>query len=979
MPPPLPVPSKAAIHALRGIAFGTSCAIGVILEDQRRRINTLRTALSNKEKLKSAKQYRGMSDTAAARLDEAGFAGDELQWHRRDDGTKTSGDHDSLEALPQRNPPDNNASSNTGSTTPLKREAKPASSSWDAFAQMAESISQPAQYNSATFLEAVRGTATSPQPRINAPAIDPPRSLSVSGTRVSRSDTERLDEVIEEITTCILASKGGGGLGLDRALELFFTTSRSYYSFRQFDEKWIAVSAHLSIACQAVQRWDAATEVLATTVSAGPLDESQFYAHGPVPIIQFNLTQGKEGGPEATAAATHIFLATFKDKPQEELAEFGPIARRLFARNLELRKLPVSDEIFSRVLDLLADPVSFIAWAIQKLYISRHCNRAVEYYLLHYSKMNPSVASYQKVVDCVVFSVEDMKGKRAGEVLRSLKLLDHAKKGSLRTRWIFRLLQAQWRRSQDFASVKALFDEAVSLGLLDELNHPEGVYRTMVEISVKAGEYEAARSYHETVLQQYPEMVSDVALKGFIALALAKAGDWDGVLDAFTEMKALKQGQEKQYDDAFVMVLKIFAQDHPIAEVRDFVSKYTNDLGVRMHRYIVTMVASKYAECRDIPGVMSWLRYCKEAGFEMDVCVFNAVFHTCVVRFGVSYSVFKKLYSDTQKLSPDDNTRRTLNPAGSAAVGPFRYSRRVERVNKFTYAGMTANRRDVYEAMNQKLHLDKPAKAISIYKQALEYGMPYCPDCLRVAVLAALKSRRDGFASALKFIRDVHEQGGDVNSAVSALIKFQLDHIKASTEDTLLQMRNLITQFESINIIIDPTVLTHMAWVCIDMGHYERAVSLCTLAMNRAGSENPCFSRQSIKVLLMAYAKLLDVEEMRKLTDDILKSEFATDKSVLSYLKSTKRIVQKYSEGADVDELLVMLKDTIAAVVSRRYKGFTIANETLQIMQDALTDMDEKTTQKTARNHTRDIEFDEDEDEDEDNQRHQDVDEDSGP
>src|SRR5262245_43240543 len=82
MSPPLPVPSKAAIRALRGLALGTSCAIGVIVEDRSRRITTLRTAINNKEKIKAARQYHGALEHVPLQLEEAVLGPDEIRLYQ---------------------------------------------------------------------------------------------------------------------------------------------------------------------------------------------------------------------------------------------------------------------------------------------------------------------------------------------------------------------------------------------------------------------------------------------------------------------------------------------------------------------------------------------------------------------------------------------------------------------------------------------------------------------------------------------------------------------------------------------------------------------------------------------------------------------------------------------------------------------------------------------------------------------------------
>ncbi|KAI1143000.1 hypothetical protein F5Y05DRAFT_367118 [Hypoxylon sp. FL0543] len=955
MPPPLPVPSKAAIHALRGIAFGTSCAIGAIIEDRRRKINTLRTALSNKEKLRSSKQYHGMAEGYALQLDEAVVAGDVPHWLHPDDWAERHRDSYSFEACSPRNSPEDTFPS-ADYTSPSALNDVPESSSSLITTQTETSIPPPVQNNGTPSLDSIRRANTPSQTRFNGPAFKTARSFRPGQGAVSTKPPDYLDESITKITS-ILASREDGGL--DRALEIFFETSRSYYSFKRFDEKWITVSAQISKACQAEDRWDDANKVLATTVSAGPLDESQFYAHEPVLIIQFLLRQKGEDGrcpPEAISAATHIFLATFKEKPQMKIPELLEIARQLFSQNLLLNN-PCARNVYWRVVGFGETPASFTGWAIREFYKYADYKNAVRYFTLNYSKMEPSEECYDATVTCVVHSVEGLKGLKARNVLLSLERMKRPGNGFLRSEWVMRLLQAHYRRHEDFVSAKALFEEILSLGLLDLIKYPQGPYRTMVEISVKAEEHDAARSYYKTLIQKYPDMTSDIPLRGFRALALAKAGDWDGVLEAFTEMQALKHAQDQLYDDAFVMVLKVYADNHAAAEVRDFLSKYTNDLGVRMHRYIVTLVANKYGQCHDIPGFISWLEYCSEAGFALDSGFCNSVLYNCLAKFGLSYNELRALYAAMRRLNPecaDDVTRRIMSQAelttvnGVNGVNASKANQspyaRTNKVKKLAYKGRTAGSRDIYEAMNQELNSGQPAAAYRIYKRALGFGMPPCRHCLRLAVLASLRSNQNGDASAMNLIRRAHERGEDVTSAVSQFIKYQLDHIRANAGDVLLEMRNLISIFESLHILIDTTVLTHMAEICTNLCRFDKAISLCALAKDKGGFSNLYFSRQSVKVLLMAYARLQDVGGMRELADHLPTGQFAADKTVLEYLRMTRRTVRKFSPGAIADELLNILTDTIDVVRRRRLEirtgGKMIAQETLRIVQDAVANME---------------------------------------
>ncbi|KAL7628886.1 hypothetical protein AAE478_000401 [Parahypoxylon ruwenzoriense] len=955
MPPPLSVSSKAVIHALQGIALGTSCAIGVIMEDRRRRISTLRTAIANKEKLKSAKRYHGVAESAL-RLDDAVFVGgDELQWHQLEDRNKLRSEHAGLQPQPlRRRDPSGYPSPNTGPALPLESdhvlEPSPASN-----AAQTPRPSPPSVQGSTTSPSdsSRRPLITSTQIRDHFQAINTPRPWKYDGTISSKPHSVNPHGLIKKVAEIL---DGESEDKLDRAIAKFFEGYHTYYySLTQLDDECIAISARLSRECQASGRWEDANKVIAATIGAGPLEESQFYAHDPISIIKFHLRQAGGDGRcpvAAVAAASQIFLAPFKEKPRMCASEVERVGKQLFTANLLACQLPVTHQIYWRIFGLLEDPDAFTEWSIQELFEHKDYKSVIKYFILNYSRTKPDNESYNKTIDCVVYSVEAMDGRKANLVIRAFGRMGCPGKGFLRTRWIMRLLQAYWRRCENLSMVEALFEEVSSLGLLDRINHPQGVYRTMIEITVKAREEAKTRSYYEVLTEKYPDMIRDVALRGFLALVKAEAGDWDGVFDAFTEMQPMRPGKEKEYDDAFIMILKVFAASHPVAEVRDFVTKYTGVLDVRMHHYIVTMLANKYGDCHDMSGFISWLQHCSEAGFALDASLCNAVLYNCWSKWKLSFPELHDVYRQMRAINPcftNNVTRRIMSQAALAQGKRINESKndhlvhsKTIAVNKLAYTGRTTSRRDIYEAMNQELNNGKPMIAVSIYTRALKFGMPPCPHCLRLAVLGALKSSDNGSGRAMELIGNAHKRGDDVSSAVSMFIKYQLNHFQAKSEDIILLMRNLVSRFEALRIIIDSAVVTQMAMVFVKLGSHEKAIRLCTYAKIQGGHENLCFSRQSIRALLTAYAYTLDVKGMGKLIEDLLVSEYSTDKLVLSHLKAARRTVQKIR--GKVGKALFEILDRGTKLVSARRTetrkdGNMISQETLRIMKDALADM----------------------------------------
>jgi hypothetical protein len=543
-----------------------------------------------------------------------------------------------------------------------------------------------------------------------------------------------------------------------------------------------------------------------------------------------------------------------------------------------------------------------------------------------------------------------MRGLSANSILTAFAKMKCPGNQKLRTRWVIKLLQAHWVRYEDLSKTTQIFDKIVSLGLLDKVSHPEGVYRTLVELAVKAGDEEMAHTYANLVIRDYPSEKDDIALK--LVLFKAKAGDWDGVFQTFSQVSPGGSVLQTAYNNAFVIVLKTYADCHSAAETDDFTMRFIRDLGVRFHPYMVTLVANKYGKCRDMKGFMTWLELCSREGFALDAGFCNSVLYNCSTKWKVSFPELRMIHSKFEALNPhcsDEVTQRILSQAGhrdsKVSKEQCRVRSKAVAINRMAYSGRSTNKREIFEAMNQELINDRPSSTVTIYRRAMRYGMPFSSHCLRLAVLAALRrtDASSGPGPALSLIHDAHAQGQDVGHAVSTFIKCQIDEFRGSGEDMIIHMRNLISRFESSQIAIGPAVLTHMATICVKIGQYEKAIALCNLARDRGGSSHLCFSKQSFKALSTAYWQMLDVDGMDSLMSDLFQSEFLADKTLLSHLKSIRRFVVKTKPSIAKTALLEVVERGIRqgteARAEARTQGKLISKETLRIVGDALANM----------------------------------------
>ncbi|KAI1274385.1 hypothetical protein F5Y07DRAFT_373575 [Xylaria sp. FL0933] len=921
---PSPLPSKAAIRALRGIALGTSCAIGAIVEDRRRRISTLKTAVSNKQKLQSSRQYNNDGPAQLSLpLDDATPAGWNLQRQEREghglrkhrNAETTDPENAMLEDLESQDPfqDDNNKGHAQQPQPSLSKSSPP----------------QPTGAREPLFVALRR------LPRLH------------SASTVQSSE----DALIAEFKD--LLAKGKLGL----AFSLITSHACTIPSSPQ-RETWLELSARLSQKCQQNRRWQDASRILTTIIGLGPLNEAQYFAFDPLPIMESHLLPPGSDKPcstESVTSAARIYLAKFEGKRGGRGTQMELVGRRLMMEALSSQRFTLALHIYWRMLGWAASPEMCAGWAIRTFFRHSDHKAVLKIFLLHYSRLKPGLEYFDPTMNMVIRSVEAMKGLNANSILEALAQMHIPERGKLHSRWIMQVLRAHWDRHESISKTKEIFEKAVSLGIMEKISHPQGAYRTLIEIAIKAGDSEMAYSYADKVVHDYPDMKDDVALK--LAVLKAKAGDWDSVLTTFRQVQRSKLPEPTAYDSACILVLQEFAASHSAAETQDLALLFVRDIGVVFHPHMVTLVAKKFGQARDTKRFMAWLELCSREGFALDAGFCNSVLYNCWAKWKIAFPELRMMHSKFKALNPDcsdEVTQRILSQAAQSTrsrngLTNVRPGKTIT-VNKLAYLGRSTNKRDIFEAMNQEVMQGRPASAVTVYKRAMHFGMPFCSYCLRLAVLAALQAKDFGSSHALSIIEDAHAQGHDVAPAVSTFIKRQLDAFSGSAGDIVTHMRNLISHFESSQIVISPAVLTHMATICVKIGQHEKAISLCHLAQDRSGSSHLCFSSQSIRALATAYSELSDVGGMSSLIDSMRESEYSADKQVLLHLKSIRRLVKKRGANNAKMALLEVIERGIRHMTHTRAEirtqGKQISQETLQIVGNALLDLQSKGPQR---------------------------------
>ncbi|KXJ95755.1 hypothetical protein Micbo1qcDRAFT_157816 [Microdochium bolleyi] len=630
------------------------------------------------------------------------------------------------------------------------------------------------------------------------------------------------------------------------------------------------------------------------------------------------------------------------------------LGKKLITIALSLDESKRANAVYWRVLPQ-SEGSAFVGWYIRSLHDAGDHKGAVKNFLLGYSKTKPSYQCFQDTAACVVQAVEKMHGIKADQVLKAYAEMTDAADSTLRSNWIMRLLHSHWNRHENFDLSQKLFEEIKKQGVLGRTAHPQGSYRAIIEFALRAGEDEHAKRYYEEAVSLHPQLRVDIPIQGFFALRKAQTGDWTATEEIFTAMRqsAAYETQREKYSRAFVPVLKEYADKHAVEDVRLFLDKYTTKLAVDMDSWMMSLVAKKYGENSDMEGFLSWLEYCLGSGVALDASFCNVVLDNCRTQYQMPYPRLKSLADRMKALHPGSFnavSRRILRAAASTSCrgAPQKVSSRELAVGKIALAGRSTNPYAVYDAMSHHLAIGQPATALSLYKRALGFGMMHSERCLRLAVMASFqKSRLE--AEAFPLIEAAHRAGHPVGSAVTVFLKHELSRVRGTPDTVIRHMQQTVKKFEALRIDFDPEAYTNTAITCIKLGQHDQATLMCNLAMEKAGTSNPCFSRTSFRAWLMIYTQTFNTKGLADLIKALRESDVAAERNTMQQLKSVRRQVQGM-QGNDEKraEMRVILSGAIESVKALRVENeessATISAETLRIMGAAVLQYEKSKT-----------------------------------
>ncbi|KAK0672232.1 hypothetical protein QBC41DRAFT_243794 [Cercophora samala] len=1006
MPPNLPVPSKAALTALQGLVVGTTCTIAIIAEDRRRRINSALRIVENGERIKSCRQYRPGGGSklrvlkeGAVQVDEEPIVllpaeekgcgrGCEEKQERRDIGGEVeaarAGSRTSTE--PSVEPPELDpftelkaATWKTEREKVVKRgkgsgaipewyKEHQASARSRSFGDGSTIQRGGAAVTGASVLDVPTNAKLANQELVAAttPSVlqttteqnaNPTASLAWLNTVQSLQfpSTMKILSLIQE--ACLSKNP----TQLSHVVQYVLENSESAILGQP---GWLSGTALLCRTCHEVGMPEEAANVLARVLRSGKINEADYYAFNPSPLIRSLLAHAETpllpSNNHQPARLRILDLAAVIYRPK--IADRAPVVdpdlhetgRRLLEARFARHHLINGREIYRRchsyAIRMGDTTPEFTHWYLTKLAEQHSYKMAIHIFRFNYANCTPDGVSLYDIARLAVDCVEKAHNHRADDVLHTLRRLYRGIEFKMPSELATRLLVAFWRRSRDYGATQRLFDdvfggeeggEEEGGGIGREVLYPDAVYRVMVEISLEAGEEALAEWYFQKSAADGHVVFEDVRMLGVFARHYAGVGDWGAVRAIFERMRASEDPEgRKNYSQVFVPVLKAYAEGHSVEETDGFLKGYVEGLGVPLNNYIFSVMGRKYAQLREVDRIVEWLEYCSGLGFEVDAAFSNVILTVLRREWKMPFRDLRTLYRKLRLLSPKFADRYTETVMVRAALGDGSGGRaargrllslRVER-NILPHKGKCADAREVALVMKEHLIYGNPRVALRIYKVSRHEGMDVSPGTLRLAVQAQLQAEPDNYQDAYELVRDAQDHGLETEGLINYIVGWKIRSLFTDMKRErkawhpsrmLLVIQDNLKGMEKLGITPTDTALHQAARICLTMRFYSGAIVYAAHAAQAKG-ESPCYNLANFGIILSAATRLLDVAKLKLAIGRALSSSYKEDTACLNMLKMAFAYVKRFQPNPE---------STMA--MSRREQAYEVLEQAIQAIVEA--------------------------------------------
>ncbi|KAJ2893019.1 hypothetical protein MKZ38_009131 [Zalerion maritima] len=960
MSTPQTLPPKAVLRVLQGLLLGTSCSLAVLIEDRRRRINAVQSVVENGRKLRALPIYReGGTERAIARALAACNIDQETANTLREslvpdptlfDGalaqgcdprTRQASHHEQRPKQKQNRqqpspPPHNGTPSHQ---KPFERGPENAPSSTATYPVPVY------QYDRMTFAKYLPGMERLSERHRKAPlsrairgAVDRPGKYEVA--------TKEMVHVIATVTGLLTSDEREWNQGWDIALQtLSKPMTRSILETALLENV-----IQLAKALEENGRVHEAGQIMSLVTGSDMLGVSdsepnfveRLVVHHITSLCSTPISQA-ENHAKAVDRAVNFYVSAFHLDPPSDMENALSLGLKLVPQVVNIGIYGLASKLVTACTG--SDPRF---WELQNLYLSSLLQRgayldALDHFLTHYS-LYPDSLPYVKEVQSIVDTAVKLEGLRSGAIIEFLVGAPWAH--DLKSSWIAKLLESHWKFAADYSKTRDYFEDLMPL--CHRLSSPIPT-RAMIQIAFAAGEASDA----EVMLSEYQRTsgraVDQLPIMGTLALHHAVNGKWQHTRDIFSEMvREAKRANVPQtrlfaiISRAVPPVVKEYAKSHTLEETVGFVKFFLGNLEIPVDKYLVTVLAKRYAMKHDVTGLIDWLAFCASRGFASNTAFLTAILSSCR-QWGYAYTKTLSLAKKMQKLNPNFDRRAYLNIIQDAAarskafkVGALRHA--IEPVEM-------GNERAVCRAMVAAVRRGAPRTALEIYGDIhAVQEIDRSGSCLREAIRASILDEHGDPTGALSLLRDAQRRGQNIGPSLMPILAAHLDALPPLV-DPVQEFLRIVDNLRTLqNIDLSSNAFILGSYRFLKHGRYEDAIRFCQVAMRMDESEGVATTKHHFSILMEAFAMTGRKGSLRSLFQSVKDQSY---KAEIFCLKSLRRVRFKLlgltgdecMQDGNRSELIQLVSTMIRFFRAHRAKtpkwDGIVEKKVVQIMADA--------------------------------------------
>lgn len=587
-----PVPSRAALNALRGVLFTTSCSVALLAEERRRRLKIARSAINNARKLHTVKSNRGAVALSESWEDRLADLGDEVlslpsasrsknSYRRRRRGSSSN----SL-AL------DGDAHIHRHSFEHHEHTRRAASNSREQKATQETHISN-------FGLEATKFILPLTEIRpldISFKPLTVP-TISALPLRSNEMDSQEL------------------GTGLDTRVKV--SLHRDYEPTPRRSKTQV----HEPL------QFDSSAQVRLSLADISTPDKASQSPHL-VQVTKLEQTLQDLEARQSNHTLTSELVHSAVDQLQASMASRPTTPRwsnHFKSNGLRLLRITIEHDstkmttVLATLLPIFKDPIQALS-PVAKWLWEKKDKRGLEQ-LLEFLSENKQKRVW-------------MHGMT---IYRVLSGLDEAMESFKDVKQIYRLLQS------------AGLYKAIAV----PSNVEYKIRRLMVSKALKAGDDPFAQEEMKYLCTLDPDAAkADIKLQSRLIVREAALGHWESVRDGIEALESANSTKPNDLRYTISKIIDVFVQTCSSEDLETLLRRFVRNYSIPLKSRWVNLVLDRYASRHDLDSMFSWLQFCSEAGFQMDDMFIRRFYSGCRKYWSFSDKAITSLHQNLQGLAP---------------------------------------------------------------------------------------------------------------------------------------------------------------------------------------------------------------------------------------------------------------------------------------------------------------------------------------